>query len=230
MRAGQDIRQPDVFYPIVPNLAWLQRLLPLRPRTVQLRIKNAGGADVTAQIRAAVALTRDTGCQLIVNDYWRDAIAEGAAYVHLGQEDLAAADLGAIKAAGLKLGVSTHDETELVAALAAQPDYIALGPVYETKLKIMKWAPQGLARVSAWKASIGTMPLVAIGGITPDRAPGVLAAGADSVAVITDFITAPHPEARVRLWLDWAATARLAQPPPESALEAPAPNRPSDPA
>lgn len=201
-------QQPDVFYPIVPDVSWLERILPLNPRTVQLRLKDVSGEAVSDAIRRALALTKGTDCQLIVNDFWREAIAEGADYIHLGQEDLAAANLDAIKAAGLRLGVSTHDETELETALSADPDYIALGPVYETKLKAMKWQPQGLERVQAWKAKVPDIPLVAIGGITPERAPAVLAAGADSVAVITDFVTAPHPEARVRLWLDWAATLR----------------------
>lgn len=201
-------QQPDVFYPIVPDITWLERLLPLGPRTLQLRLKDADDETITNQIRRAVTLTQGSNCQLIVNDYWRQAIAEGADYIHLGQEDLAAANLDAIRAAGLKLGISTHDEAELETALSAKPDYVALGPIYETRLKAMKWAPQGLERVTSWKARVGTIPLIAIGGITPERAPGVLAAGADSVAVITDFVTAPHPEARVRLWLDWAETAR----------------------
>lgn len=201
-------QQPDLFYPIVPDIDWLERLLPLGIRTVQLRLKDADDAEISRQIARAVALTQQTSCQLIVNDYWQQAIAEGADYIHLGQEDLAAANLDAIKAAGLRLGISTHDEAELETALAARPDYIALGPIYETKLKAMKWAPQGLKRITAWKARVGTLPLIAIGGITPDRAPGVRAAGANSIAVITDFITAPHPEARVSLWLDWAATIR----------------------
>jgi thiamine-phosphate pyrophosphorylase len=201
-------RQPDVFYPIVPDVAWLKRILPLGPRTVQLRLKGADEAEISRQVCAAVTLTSGTACQLIVNDHWRQAIGEGADFIHLGQEDLAAANLDAIRAAGLRLGVSTHDEAELETALSARPDYIALGPVYETKLKAMTWAPQGLERVSDWRERIGGIPLVAIGGISPERAPGVLAAGADSVAVITDFITAPHPEARLRLWLDWADSVR----------------------
>jgi thiamine-phosphate pyrophosphorylase len=126
----------------------------------------------------------------------------------LGQEDLVAADLPAIRKAGLRFGISTHSEAELETALAADPYYVALGPIYETKLKVMNWAPQGVERITAWKRRIGTLPLVAIGGITPDRAGGVIAAGADSVAVITDFMTAPHPEARVSLWLEWAGNVR----------------------
>ncbi len=191
------------FYPIVPDVAWLVRIVPLGVRTVQLRLKDAALDDVRRQIREALTITRTHGCQLIVNDYWDIAIDEGADFIHLGQEDFAAADLAAIRRAGLKIGISTHDEVELAIALAATPDYIALGPVYETKLKVMRWPPQGLARVAAWKAKTGKIPLVAIGGITPERATAVIEAGADSVAVITDFVTHPDPEARVRTWLTW---------------------------
>lgn len=194
----------DVFYPIVPDADWLERLVPLGIRTVQLRIKGADSVNVCRQIKASLAVTRDCDCQLIVNDHWREAIATGADYVHLGQEDLAAADIAAIKSAAVRLGVSSHSAVELEIALAAQPDYVALGPIYETKLKAMKWAPQGLARIGEWKARIGDLPLVAIGGITPERAPGVLAAGAQSVAVITDFMTASDPEERIRQWIRWA--------------------------
>jgi thiamine-phosphate pyrophosphorylase len=197
--------RPALFYPIVPDVHWLQRLVPLGVRTVQLRIKDAGPESIREQIAGALAICRASGCDLIVNDHWQAAIEAGASLLHLGQEDLAAADLPAIRRAGLQFGVSTHSEEELETALAAGPYYVALGPVYETKLKAMKWAPQGLERISQWKRRIGDLPLVAIGGITPDRAGGVLAAGADSVAVITDFMTSPHPEARVALWLDWAA-------------------------
>ncbi|MBI1649543.1 thiamine phosphate synthase [Hyphomicrobium sulfonivorans] len=202
--------QPDVFYPIVPDAAWAARVIPLGVRTLQLRIKDAASADVLQQIEATLAIARRHGCQLIVNDYWREAIAAGADYVHLGQEDLVAADVVAIKAAGIRIGISTHSIEELDTALAAAPDYIALGPIYETKLKAMKWQPQGLDRIGAWKQRIGALPLVAIGGITPERADGVVGAGADSVAVITDFMTAQHPEKRIETWLAWAARQRLA--------------------
>lgn len=198
----------DVFYPIVPDVGWLERIVPLGVRTIQLRLKDASPTEVRRQIAASLALTRAHGAQLIVNDYWQLAIEEGAEFIHLGQEDLAAADLKAIRGAGLKFGVSTHDESELETALKVQPDYIALGPVYETLLKKMKWAPQGLDRVAAWKARIGAIPLVAIGGITPQRAPGVAAAGADSIAVITDILTHISPNQRVQTWIDWAHRTR----------------------
>ena len=198
----------DVFYPIVPDIGWLERLLPIGIRTVQIRIKDTGIDDVKAQIAKAIPLCTAAGCQLIVNDYWEAAIELGADFVHLGQEDLADADLARIKAAGCRLGVSTHDEAELDIALAAGPDYVALGPVYETKLKVMPWKPQGLERVGQWKKRVGELPLVGIAGITVERAQGVIDAGADSCAVITDFITHDDPEARVGEWVAWAETAR----------------------
>ena len=194
----------NVFYPIVPDLAWLERLVPLGVKTIQLRLKDAAPERVRNEIAESLKVCARHGCQLIVNDYWREALALGADYVHLGQEDLAEADVGAIHAKGVRLGISTHSAEELAIALAAEPDYVALGPIYETKLKVMKWAPQGLARLAEWKRRIGPLPLVAIGGITPERADGVVAAGADSIAVITDFFTHPDPVARVRQWVAWA--------------------------
>lgn len=198
----------DVFYPIVPDFAWMKRLVPLGVKTIQLRLKDAPPERVRREIAASLELCMEHDCQLIVNDYWREAISLGADYIHLGQEDLEDADLPTIKAAGVRLGISTHNEEELQVALDAEPDYIALGPIYETKLKAMRYGPQGLARITDWKRRIKTLPLVAIGGITPERADGVLSARADSVAVITDFFTHADPEARVRAWLTWAGKVR----------------------
>lgn len=206
--AADASRQPDVFYPIVPDVNWLERLVRLGVKTIQLRMKDVTPAEIDRQIGESLDLCARHGCQLIVNDYWQAAIKAGADYIHLGQEDLAAADLEAIRDAGLRLGVSTHSHDELQIALSARPDYVALGPVYETKLKAMKWAPQGLERVTEWKHAVGELPLVGIAGITVERAPLVIAAGADSVAVITDFLRHSDPERRVSQWLEWAASAR----------------------
>lgn len=200
----------DIFYPIVPDAAWLARLAPLGIRTVQLRLKDAGAERVSSELSQAMEIARRHDLQLIINDYWREAIAAGASYVHLGQEDLASADLLMLRAAGIKFGISTHSEMELATALAAKPDYVALGPIWETKLKAMRWAPQGLEKIERWRHLIGDLPLVAIGGITPERAPGVLSAGANSVAVITDFLTHADPDARVREWVGWAGSVREA--------------------
>jgi thiamine-phosphate pyrophosphorylase len=198
----------DVFYPIVPDVGWLERLVPAGVKTVQLRLKDAAPDRVRREIAESLEICSRHGCQLIVNDYWREALELGADYIHLGQEDLAAADVPAIHARRVRLGISTHSEEELAIALAANPAYVALGPIYETRLKVMKWAPQGLERITRWKARIGELPLVAIGGLTPERADGVKAAGADSLAVITDFFTHPDPQARVREWLAWAGRVR----------------------
>ena len=194
----------DPFYPIVPDTEWLARLLPQGIRLVQIRIKDEEAAIVRAEIEKAVALCAAHRCQLVINDHWREAIEAGASFVHLGQQDLVGADLSALRAAKVKLGVSTHTQEELEAALAADADYVALGPVYATTLKVMPWPPQGLPRVAEWRSKI-TCPLVAIGGLTLERAPMVLAAGADSLAVITDIVTAQDPEKRTQNWL--AATA-----------------------
>ncbi len=191
----------DPFYPIFDSAEWLERLVPLGIRLVQLRAKDRPEAELRAEIRAAKAVCEAHDCQLIVNDYWRLAIEEGCGFVHLGQEDLDGADLGAIRASGLMLGVSTHDDAELDRALATEPDYVALGPVYPTILKQMRFGPQGLERVGEWKRRVGAMPLVAIGGLTVERAPGVLAAGADILSAVTDITLNPDPEARVREWL-----------------------------
>jgi thiamine-phosphate pyrophosphorylase len=191
----------DRFYPIFDSAAWIARMLPLGVRLVQLRVQDRPEPELRAEIRRARDLCAEAGAQLIVNDHWKLAIDEGCDFVHLGQEDLDAADLPAIRRAGLHLGVSTHDDAELDRALAVRPDYVALGPVYPTILKAMKWREQGLDRVRDWKRRIGALPLVAIGGLSVERAAGVFAAGADIASVVTDITLNPDPEARVRAWI-----------------------------
>ncbi|RIY03350.1 thiamine phosphate synthase [Aureimonas flava] len=200
----------DPFYPVLPDADWIERLVPLGIRLVQLRAKDMAPDALRRQIRRSREACAAHGCVLVVNDHWRLAIEEGAAFVHLGQEDLAEADLGAIRGAGLRLGLSTHDGAELEAALAAEPDYVALGPVWPTVLKQMKWAPQTPARLRDWRRRIGSLPLVAIGGITVERLPAVWEGGADSAAVVTDIIRHERPEARVREWIEATRARRTA--------------------
>jgi len=190
----------DPFYPIVPDTNWLAKLLPVGIKLVQLRIKDESPEIVRAEIVKAVALCAAYRCQLVVNDYWREAIDAGATFVHLGQGDLADTDLSALRRAKIKIGLSTHSHAELEKALAAEADYVALGPIYATTLKVMPWSPQGLPRLAEWRSLINC-PLVAIGGITVERAPVVLAAGADSVAIVTDLVTSQNPELRAQNWL-----------------------------
>jgi thiamine-phosphate pyrophosphorylase len=192
-------------YPIVDSAEWVGRLLPLGVRLVQLRIKFDSAADVRSEIRKAKALCTRAGAQLVVNDHWLLAVAEGCDFVHLGQGDLDSADMPALREAGVRIGISTHDDTELARALTVQPDYVALGPIYPTSLKVMPWPPQGLERVTEWKRRVGKTPLVAIGGLTAERLPGVFDAGADIAAVVTDIVRSPNPEGRAREWLVTAA-------------------------
>lgn len=191
----------DRFYPIVDHPDWLRRILPLGVRLVQLRVKERGRAETRDLIATSRDLCRAAGATLVVNDHWSDAIDLGCQWVHLGQEDLDGADLPAIGRAGLRLGISTHDGGELDRALACEPDYIALGPVWPTILKRMKWHEQGLDRVREWKDRIGNLPLVAIGGLSVARAPAAFAAGADIVSVVTDITLNDDPEARVKHWM-----------------------------
>lgn len=190
------------FYPIFDSADWIERLVPLGIKLVQLRIKELPEDDIAQHIRRSQAVCRQHNCTLIINDYWQLAMSMGCEWVHLGQEDLDTADIDAIRAAGLRLGISTHDHQELKRALALSPDYVALGPVYPTILKKMKWHEQGLDRVTEWKALVGNVPLVAIGGMSVDRAALAFSAGADIVAAVTDITLHANPELRVKQWLE----------------------------
>ncbi|MBP1473980.1 thiamine phosphate synthase [Frateuria sp. MAH-13] len=190
------------FYPVVDSAALVRDLAAAGARLVQLRIKQADDDRLRREIADALAACRRHGAQLVVNDHWELAIEQGADFVHLGQEDLDGADLPALRRHGLRLGVSTHDRHELARARGVRPDYVALGPIWPTALKAMPWAPQGVGRIGEWKRAIGTLPLVAIGGITLERAPACLAAGADAVAMVGDVVRHADPPARARAWLD----------------------------
>ena len=198
----------DPFYPIVDSADWVRRLVPAGTKLIQLRIKDRSAGQVRSEVREALAICARHAAQLVVNDHWQIALEEGATFVHLGQGDLDDTDLKAIRGRNVRLGVSTHDHAELDRAMATDPDYVALGPIYPTTLKVMPWAPQSLERIGEWKRLIGRRPLVAIGGITLERARLCLDAGADSVAVVTDIIRHPEPVTHARAWL--AATREQA--------------------
>jgi thiamine-phosphate pyrophosphorylase len=198
---------PDRFYPVVDSLDWVKRLTALGVGTIQLRAKELNDSEALQLVSDALELTKGTPTKLVVNDYWRAAIVANAQHLHLGQEDLAEADLAAIREAGLTLGISTHDDTELETALRAEPDYIALGPIFPTTLKSMRFAPQGIPKITEWKKRIGNIPLVAIGGIKFEQAAEIFAAGADSIAVVSDVTQNADPDARVKQWLGESAKA-----------------------
>ena len=189
------------FYLIVDDTERLEDFLLAGVRTVQLRIKDPAAATLRNEACRAHALCAAHGATLWLNDHWRLALDEGIGAVHLGQGDLDRADVAALRSHGVRLGLSTHDRVELDRALALRPDYLALGPIHATQLKVMPWRPQGVDKLARWKSRIGTVPLVAIGGFTPERAAAAFAHGADSVCVVTDVLRHPDPVARVREWL-----------------------------
>lgn len=191
----------DPFYPIFDSSAWIKRLVPLGIRQVQLRIKTENLGLIREEIATSMELCQKYDCRLFINDYWHLAIELGCKYVHLGQEDLQDADLSAIAKAGMMLGISTHSEQELERALASKPSYIALGPIYPTILKKMPWMPQGLKRIPEWKSRLNKIPLIAIGGLNPQRGVAALKHGADCVSVVTDITLNSDPEQRIQTWL-----------------------------
>ncbi|CNI74706.1 thiamine-phosphate pyrophosphorylase [Yersinia frederiksenii] len=187
-------------YPVVDSLLWIERLLAVGVTTIQLRIKDLADAQVEQDIAAAIELGKHYQARLFINDYWRLAIKHGAYGVHLGQEDLETTDLAAIQQAGLRLGVSTHDEHELAIAKAVRPSYIAMGHIFPTQTKQMPSSPQGLAVLKQMVDNTPDYPTVAIGGISIARVPAVLATGVGSVAVVSAITQAD----------DWQqATAQL---------------------
>jgi thiamine-phosphate pyrophosphorylase len=188
---------PIGFYPVVHDAAWVRRLLDWGIRTVQLRFKAAGHtpAEIEREVRAAVEAGKNVpGAQVFVNDHWQLALQMGAYGVHLGQEDLDTADIAALRHAGLRLGLSTHTPAELARAKAVQPSYLAIGPIYPTTLKVMPYEPVGLAQLKEWAPLAAPYPVVAIGGISLERMPGVLACGVDGVAVVSAVTLAADPQ------------------------------------
>ncbi|MFT8587476.1 thiamine phosphate synthase [Acetobacter orientalis] len=198
---------PQKIYPIVDTANWIDRLGGAGARFIQLRVKNLEGEALLAEIRQAHTYAKKHGVCLVLNDYWQIALEEGIDYIHLGQEDLDTADLNAVRKVGIRFGLSTHCHEELERALSFKPDYVALGPIWPTRLKKMAFGPQGVEKLTEWKKLIGAMPLVAIGGVTFERLRACLEAGADSVAAVSDFTQHADPEGQVKRWLAEAERA-----------------------
>ncbi|VUD59299.1 Thiamine-phosphate synthase [Thalassocella blandensis] len=184
---------PLGLYPVVDSVEWMARLLPIGITTIQLRVKDLLKAQLAEQIAQAVKLAKQWNCRLFVNDYWELAIEFGAYGVHLGQEDLDSADIQAIKAAGLRLGISTHCHYEVARALTFRPSYIACGPVYHTNTKKMPWVPHGPKGLAYWRETL-RYPLVAIGGIHLHNIEDIIAQEPDGIAMITAITQAEQPE------------------------------------
>ena len=181
-------------YPVVDTVEWIERLLKMGVKTLQLRIKDKQDDQVEQQIIDAIALGKAYQARLFINDYWQLAVKHQAYGVHLGQEDMDVADLGLIADAGLRLGLSTHGYYELLRAQQLKPSYIALGHIFPTQTKEMPSDPQGLKRLAKYAALLSKTPTVAIGGINLDRAPAVWQCGVGSIAVVTAITKADDPQ------------------------------------
>lgn len=188
------------FYPIASSAQRVHLLAAAGARLIQIRIKGLTEPALSAEIRQAAASCQRYGAELVVNDYWDIALHLGVTSVHLGQSDLDHADLAALRQRQVRLGISTHSQAELDRALSLGPSYVALGPIWPTTTKVMTCPPQGVDRIRQWRAQIGNLPLVAIGGVTLDRAPACLQAGASAVAVVRDVNDHADPGARVQQW------------------------------
>lgn len=188
-------------YPVVDSVEWIRRLLDAGVKTLQLRIKDLPDDEVEPAIIEAIKLGHQHNARLFINDYWRLAVKHQAYGIHLGQEDLDDTDLRAIHEAGIRLGVSTHDESELARAVSVRPSYIALGHVFPTQTKEMPSSPQGLIALTRHVKQLDRrFPTVAIGGISLDRVQSVMECGVGSVAVVSAITKAA----------DWrAATEQL---------------------
>ena len=185
-------------YGVMPDADWVKRMVDAQLPTVQLRFKSEDKYNIRKQIKEAVKATKDSQTLLFINDYWEQAIDEGAYGVHLGQEDMAIADLEKIRAAGLRLGLSTHGYAEMVHADRFCPSYIAMGAVFPTNLKRMPTAPQGLGRLYQYAKLMSHYPLVAIGGIDQESIRAVAKSGVGSVAVVRAITQAKDPKAAVK--------------------------------
>jgi hydroxymethylpyrimidine kinase/phosphomethylpyrimidine kinase/thiamine-phosphate diphosphorylase len=173
-------------YPVVDTFDWVKKLVDEGVKTIQLRIKDKDGHALSDEISETVNYLKDKEVAFFVNDHWPLAIEHQAYGVHLGQEDLHDAQLNDIEHAGLRLGISTHSYWELARALAVNPSYIALGPIYETTSKQMPFSPQGEDRLAQWVTLLAEYyPLVAIGGINIERAKVLKNTGVGAVAMIT---------------------------------------------
>ena len=191
---------PLGLYPIVDRAAWVDRLTRCGVDMIQIRVKDMTGEALEREITEAVAIAKRTNCRLYVNDHWQLALKLKAYGVHIGQDDLPTTDLVALQAAGVRLGLSTHGYAEIARSLAVLPSYLAIGTLFTSPSKSFAHDPLGLDRFATMRRLV-PVPVVAIGGITLERAHDVREAGADGIAVISDVTKATNVEARVKAWL-----------------------------
>lgn len=188
------------FYPVVGSAVWVERLIPHGARFIQLRVDDRSEEHVLTEVRAALEICQRYGARLVVKDHWRIAIDEGADFIHLEQRDLEIVDVPALRRARIRIGIGVDNVDELDRVLAVGPDYAAFGPIFPTESNETSGVPRGLARIVEWKRRLGSVALVATGGLNPERARAAIQAGADAAA-LTDIEGHPQPEQRAREWV-----------------------------
>ena len=170
-------------------------------RLLQLRVKDRPTREFLTLAQEVRTICHRYGSLLIINDRADIALAVEADGVHVGQEDLPLAAARKVLGPGKLIGVSTHDPAQALAATRGGADYVGFGPLFGTSTKATGYSARGLDQLREIRALI-SLPIVAIGGITAERAPAVLAAGADAVAMISDLVLATDITAKVRETLE----------------------------
>lgn len=207
-------------YPVVDSALLVKALLEAGCRTVQLRLKGDRHSliDIESQIVSAIDLGRRYQAQVFINDHWQLALRHGAFGIHLGQEDMADVDLGALRLADIALGVSSHSYFEILLAHSIRPSYIALGHIFPTPTKTMASRPQGLIKLAHYARLLkGHYPTVAIGGIDESSFAAIKATKVDNVALVRAVTQALDPKAAfVRLERHWRGEQYLAPDPVEA--------------
>ncbi len=184
-----------------PEVECARGLADAGVRLIQYRNKNASARELFETSRKLAVFLNPMGVKFIVNDRADVAALAGADGVHVGQDDLGAEQARAMIGDGKWVGVSTHNAQQFRTAIASSADYIAVGPIFATASKMNPDPVVGLALVREARA-MTDKEIVAIGGITLERAEEVLEAGADSVAVISDILRAENPGERARQYID----------------------------
>ena len=179
---------PLGIYPVVERTYKIEALYQAGITTAQLRVKDMQDEILEAEIIKAIKISESYGARLFVNDYWEFAIKHKAYGIHLGQEDIIEADIGAIYNADIRLGISTHTTDEIQIALDIEPSYVAIGPIFETNSKKMVYNPVGIEDLKRWSRKVD-YPIVAIGGINLKTIQHVVdTCTADGVAMIAGVL------------------------------------------
>ena len=189
-------------YPIVDSSQWVLRLAKEGVKTIQLRIKDKPSNHIEDEIIKSIQYQHEYGLNLFINDHYKLAIHHGAFGVHLGHEDVMNIYnndrncFAEMSNKNMAIGLSTHDYYELSIATSISPSYIALGPIFPTDTKKMKFKPQGINRISEWK-SLTNIPIVAIGGIKENHIPEIMKTGADGIAFVTLITLSKDPKSTI---------------------------------